>query len=129
MGKTIGEDATVLVLIVPIVLVGLNRFMRWIRRLLRFRMSIARYSFRMVVVYVGGVVPVVSELELSGVPGMSWRNGGMETGWLGSEGVEGLTLFIHKWSVRLGMEWGTRAFGSLIYWREASMMRSRFALF
>jgi glycosyltransferase involved in cell wall biosynthesis len=84
---------------------------------------------RPIVLYVGGGVSVVSELELSGVPGMSSRNGGMETGWLGSEGVEGLTLFIHKWSVRLGMEWGTRAFGSLIYWTEASMMRSRFALF
>ncbi len=76
-----------LVLIVPIALVGLNRFMRWRRRLLRFRMSIARYSFRIVVVYVGGVVPVVSELELSGVPGMSWRNGGMKTDMLGVEGA------------------------------------------
>ncbi len=74
-----------LVLIVPIALVGLNRFMRWRRRLLRFRMSIERYSFRIVVVYVGGVVPVVSELELSGVPGMSWRNGGMETDMCGVE--------------------------------------------
>jgi hypothetical protein len=41
----------------------------------------------MVVVYVGGVVPVVSELELSGVPGMSWRNGGMETDMFGVEGA------------------------------------------
>ncbi len=87
MGKTIAGDATVLVLIVLIALVGLNRFMRWRRRLLRFRMNIARYSFRMVVVYVGGVVPVVSELELSGVPGMSWRNGGMETDMFGVEGA------------------------------------------
>ncbi len=59
-------------------------------------MSIPRYSFRVIVLYVGGGVSVVSELELSGVPGMSSRNGGMETGWLGGEGVEGLTLFIHK---------------------------------
>ncbi len=87
LGKTIGEDATVLVLIVLIVLLGRNRFMRWRRRLLRFRMSIERYSFRMCVVYVGGVVPVVSELELSGVPGMSWRNGGTETDMFGVEVV------------------------------------------
>jgi hypothetical protein len=103
VGKTIGEDATVLVLIVPIVLVGLNRFMRWIRRLLRFRMSIARYSFRMVVVYVGGVVSVVSELELSGVPGMSLGNGSIESGRLGDGGAESRTRFIHKYSVGLGM--------------------------
>jgi hypothetical protein len=41
----------------------------------------------MVVVYVGGVVPVVAELELSGVPGMSWRNSGMETDMFGVEGA------------------------------------------
>ena len=80
-------DVTVLKLIDPIVLLGLKRFIRWRRRLLRFRMSIARYSLRMVVVYVGGVVPVVAELELSGVPGMSWRNGGMETDMFGVEVV------------------------------------------
>ena len=80
-------DVTVLKLIDPIVLLGLKRFIRWRRRLLRFRMSIARYSLRMVVVYVGGVVPVVAELELSGVPGMSWRNSGMETDMFGVEGA------------------------------------------
>ncbi len=80
-------DVTVLKLIDPIVLLGLKRFIRWRRRLLRFRISIARYSLRMVVVYVGGVLPVVAELELSGVPGMSWRNGGMETDMFGVEVV------------------------------------------
>ena len=96
MGKTIAGDATVLVVIMPIALVGRNRFMRWRRRLLRFRMSIARYSFRMVVVYVSGVVPVVSELELSGVPGMSWRNVGMETDMCGVEGAGVVAWFIHR---------------------------------
>ncbi len=85
-----------LVLSVPIALVVRNRFMRWRRRLLRFRISIARYSFRMVVVYGVGVVPGVSELELSGVPGMSWRNVGMETDMCGVEGAGGVALFIHR---------------------------------
>ncbi len=75
---------------------GFLRFIRRKRRRLRLRMSIPRYSFRVIVLYVGGGVSVVSELELSGVPGMSSRNAGMETGWLGGEGVEGLTLFMHK---------------------------------
>ncbi len=46
-------------------------------------MSIPRYSLRIVLLYVGGVVSVVAELELSGVPRMSLRNGGMETDRLG----------------------------------------------
>ena len=50
----------------------------------------------MVVVYVGGVVPVVSELELSGVPGMSWRNVGMETDMCGVEGAGVVAWFVHR---------------------------------
>jgi hypothetical protein len=59
-------------------------------------MSILRYSLRIVILYVGEGVSVVAELELSGVPGMSWRNGGMETDRFGVEGAGLLTLFIHR---------------------------------
>ncbi len=79
-----------------VAVVGLNRFVRRRRRLLRVRMSIARYSCRMVALYVGGGVSVVSELKLSGVPGMSCRNGRMEADMFGVEGAETLILFIHK---------------------------------
>ncbi len=49
---------------------GFLHFIRRKRRRLRVRMSTPRYSCHVIVLYGCGVVSVVSELELSGVPGM-----------------------------------------------------------
>jgi hypothetical protein len=65
-------DAIGLVLNVPVVVLGVGRWLRRRRRRRRVLISIPRYRFRMSVLYVVGGDSVISGDEGSGVSGMTW---------------------------------------------------------